>query len=367
MITHLHHLYTSWTSSPTISCIILKGSGDKAFCAGGDVKTIAQLGMQGKTDEAMQFFQAEYILDHLISTLGTTRYSKPHVAFIDCITMGGGVGVSVHGTFRVATERTIFAMPELAIGLIPDVGGSWFLPRLGGGALPGLGRYLAFTGARLKGRDVKLAGIATHYIHSSRLAEVQRALVEMKSGDVDVETLNQLLCSFEIESSSSSSRSSSSSDSDSSQLSLISNNISKYFGDDNTRPRDVIEACRQAAAANDNNNNQWAAEAADAMAKVSPTSLAATHEQLRRGARMHSLVECLEMENTVVYNLVADRGSDFYRGVDAVLISKTGNPGWRPGDIDEVDEGKVGELFDGRKVPRKWRLELPRRGAPSRL
>lgn len=327
--------------------------------------------MQGKTDEAMQFFQAEYILDHLISTLGTRKYNKPHVAFIDGITMGGGVGVSVHGTFRVATERTVFAMPELAIGLIPDVGGSWFLPRLSGGGgggrgIPGLGRYLAFTGSRLKGRDVKLAGIATHYISSSRLVEVEKAIIEMKS--VDVKYLNQLLCSFEMEASTTCCTA----DNDNSQLDIISNDISKYFGDYNTSPRDVIAACRQAAA----NNNQWAAEAADAMCKGSPTSLAATHEQLRRGARMHSLVECLEMENTVVYNLVADRGSDFYRGVDAVLISKTGNPGWRPGDIDEVDEKKVGELFDGEKVPREWRLELQtaigaggagRMHAPSRL
>jgi len=124
--------------------VIMKGAGDKAFCAGGDVAALAQLNTQGPEgrQKSVEYFELEYRLDHLIAT-----YSKPYVAFMDGITMGGGVGLSVHAPFRIATERTVFAMPETTIGFFPDVGGSFFLPRLDGQ----IGTYLALTSDRLKG------------------------------------------------------------------------------------------------------------------------------------------------------------------------------------------------------------------------
>merc|ERR1719505_465986 len=139
--------------------VLIKGAGEKAFCAGGDVRAIAEAGLKGDK-LPQQFFREEYILNYLTGTMKT-----PYVALIDGITMGGGVGFSVHGPFRVATERTLFAMPETAIGLFPDVGGSHALPKLHGS----LGMYLALTGCRLKGRDVKHAGIATHYVSSGQM------------------------------------------------------------------------------------------------------------------------------------------------------------------------------------------------------
>ena len=143
MIEQLHGVYAAWDAAPGVAAILLKGAGGKAFCAGGDVKAVALAGRAGDAAGALRFFRAEYRLNYLIA-----RLSKPHVALLDGITMGGGAGVSVHGAFRVATERTLFAMPECAIGLFPDVGGSYFLPRLPGG----LGLYLGLTGARLRVR-----------------------------------------------------------------------------------------------------------------------------------------------------------------------------------------------------------------------
>lgn len=153
------------------SLVIIKGTGDKSFCAGGDVRAVAT---SGPTEESKNFFREEYATNALIG-----NYKIPYIALIDGITMGGGVGLSVHGKYRVATERTLFAMPETAIGLFPDVGGSHFLPRLQGK----LGLYLGLTGVRLKGDDVLKAGIATHYCDSSKLGELEEALLNCPDAD----------------------------------------------------------------------------------------------------------------------------------------------------------------------------------------
>ncbi|XP_067618671.1 3-hydroxyisobutyryl-CoA hydrolase, mitochondrial isoform X2 [Eurosta solidaginis] len=155
----------------TKSMVIIKGAGDKAFCAGGDVRSIVEA---GATEESKSFFREEYTLNALIG-----NYVIPYIAIIDGITMGGGVGLSVHGKYRVATERTLFAMPETAIGLFPDVGGSYFLPRLEGK----LGLYLGLTGYRLKGDDVLKAGIATHFCESTKLEDLQNDLLNCKDAD----------------------------------------------------------------------------------------------------------------------------------------------------------------------------------------
>src|SRR5271156_2722990 len=160
-----------WEKSDMANIILMGGAGTKAFCAGGDVAALAK---QNETVEGQQestaYFALEYQLDHLIAT-----YSKPYIAIMDGITMGGGVGLSVHAPFRIATERTVFAMPETTIGFFPDVGGSFFLSRLDGG----LGPYLALTSDRLTGVQVFYHGIATHYMHSSTLAELTNRLSEI--------------------------------------------------------------------------------------------------------------------------------------------------------------------------------------------
>lgn len=148
-------------------------SGGKAFCAGGDIRAVTDSAKAG-TSLYKDFFKQEYQLNNLIGTLRV-----PYVALIDGITMGGGVGLSVHGLFRVATEKTLFAMPETAIGLFPDVGGGYFLPRLGGK----LGLYLALSGYRLKGRDVLHSGIATHMCDSTMIGMLEKDLISMNSSN----------------------------------------------------------------------------------------------------------------------------------------------------------------------------------------
>lgn len=162
---------SKWES--TKSLVIVKSNMEKSFCAGGDVRAL----VEEPPANGERFFREEYTLNHLIGT-----YRIPYVALISGITMGGGVGISVHGRYRVATEKTMFAMPETLIGLFPDVGGSHFLPRLTGA----LGMYLGLTGFRLKGRDVQRAGIATHFCESERLPELEAALIDCgSSADVD--------------------------------------------------------------------------------------------------------------------------------------------------------------------------------------
>jgi 3-hydroxyisobutyryl-CoA hydrolase len=154
----------------------MAGAGEKALCAGGDVAALAEYNKEGPEGQqrSKDYFGLEYQLDHLIAT-----YSKPYIAYMDGITMGGGVGLSVHAPFRIATERTVFAMPETKIGFFPDVGGGFFLPRLDGYT----GRYLALTSETLKGVNVFYAGIGTHYIHSSNLGALTQRLSELDFSD----------------------------------------------------------------------------------------------------------------------------------------------------------------------------------------
>ena len=174
MVRQIYGHLKKWENSKKL--VIIKGVGEKSFCAGGDVRAVVEAGL---TPESKSFFREEYMLNALIGL-----YQVPYVALIDGITMGGGVGLSVHGKYRVATERTIFAMPETAIGLFPDVGGSFFLPRLPNK----LGVYLGLRGYRLKGEDVQKAGVATHYCDSANLVELENALLKTKN-EADIESV----------------------------------------------------------------------------------------------------------------------------------------------------------------------------------
>ncbi|KAL4857852.1 3-hydroxyisobutyryl-CoA hydrolase [Chlorella vulgaris] len=304
MVEALYDLYTRWDADPSVACI---GAGEKAFCAGGDVKTVVQQGQAGKVHEALRFFRSEYRLNHLISEL-----RAPHVAIIDGITMGGGVGVSVHGTFRVATERTVFAMPECGIGLYPDVGGSFFLPRLPGG----LGMYLALTGARLQGVDVRHGGIATHYIPSRLLPELHQSIVGLGPAAGDAAALGDVLSAFEGREAL-----------PEGQLASNRAAIDACFAGKQS-VEDIYAACER-------NGGQWGADTLAQMSKGSPMSQKLSFEQLRRGASM-DLASCLQMENRMVTRCVENVGSDFYAGVQAVLIDRSGSPSWSPASLNET-------------------------------
>uniref|UniRef100_A0A8D2AGJ6 3-hydroxyisobutyryl-CoA hydrolase n=1 Tax=Sciurus vulgaris TaxID=55149 RepID=A0A8D2AGJ6_SCIVU len=171
MTRQIYSQLKKWEQDPETFLVIIKGAGGKAFCAGGDIRELSEA-TKAKQKFAEVFFREEYILNNAIAS-----FQKPYIALMDGITMGGGVGISVHGQFRVATEKSVFAMPETAIGLFPDVGGGYFLPRLQGK----LGYFLALTGFRLKGRDVHRVGIATHFVDSAKMGMLEEDLVALKS------------------------------------------------------------------------------------------------------------------------------------------------------------------------------------------
>jgi enoyl-CoA hydratase len=167
MVHALSHQLDLWSHDDAVTRVVVTANGERAFCAGGDIRALYELGKAGRQQEALRFFREEYVLNAKIK-----RYRKPYVALIDGIVMGGGVGISIHGSHRVAGDRYAFAMPEVGIGFFPDVGGTHALPRLAGE----IGTYLALTGERLKASDAVLCGAATHQVKSGRFGDLLRAL-----------------------------------------------------------------------------------------------------------------------------------------------------------------------------------------------
>ncbi|XP_030309812.1 3-hydroxyisobutyryl-CoA hydrolase, mitochondrial isoform X1 [Calypte anna] len=303
----------TWEQDPETFLIIIKGSGGKAFCAGGDIKAISDAGKAGDR-LAQDFFRQEYVLNNAIGT-----YRKPYVALIDGITMGGGVGLSVHGHFRVTTEKTLFAMPETAIGLFPDVGGGYFLPRLSGK----IGFYLGLTGARLKGRDVLKAGIATHFVEAEKLPALEKDLIALKSPSK--ENIADLLNSYHVKSKV-----------DQEKEFVLDEHMEKINSIFSANSmEEIVKRLKQ-------DGSPFATKQLETLNKMSPTSLKITLRQLREGASM-SLQEVLTME----YGLsqACMQGHDFYEGVRAVLIDKDHSPRWKPAALEEVSDEFVDNCF----------------------
>ncbi|XP_032586164.1 3-hydroxyisobutyryl-CoA hydrolase, mitochondrial isoform X3 [Drosophila mojavensis] len=299
------------------SLMIIKGTGEKAFCAGGDVRALVDA---GPTDESKSFFREEYTTNALIG-----NYKIPYIAIIDGITMGGGVGLSVHGKYRVATDRTLFAMPETAIGLFPDVGGSYFLPRLQGK----LGIYLGLTGHRLRGGDVYYAGIATHYCESSKIPELETALLNCPDADDVPEILEKFHSKPEKPFS----------------LTPVLEQINKHFSAGSVE--EILESLRT-------DDSDWAKKQLEILSKVSPTSLKVTFRQLELGAQL-SLAQCLIMEYRLAVRHLEPR-ADFKEGVRALLIDKDQKPKWQPSTLSEVTEEHLDWFF--KKLPDTEELKL---------
>jgi enoyl-CoA hydratase len=307
----------AWADDPAIERVVIEGAGDRAFCAGGDIRVLYDWG-RAKDPSFIAFYREEYLLDTAIK-----RYPKPWVAIMDGITMGGGVGVSVHGSHRIATERLTFAMPETGIGLFPDVGGTYFLPRCSGET----GMYLGLTGARLKAADALYTGIADVHVGSDRIAALRDALCT--EADLD-------------------------------------GAIARFSQDPGPAPlaehRDAIDRCFSAAsveaivAALEAEGSEWAAATARTIAAKSPTSLRITYRQLRKGARL-GFGECMKLEFRMVHGILA--GHDFFEGTRAVVIDKDQDPRWQPAVLAGVSESDVAHYF----APLAEELPLPAEGA----
>ncbi|XP_023857042.1 3-hydroxyisobutyryl-CoA hydrolase, mitochondrial isoform X1 [Salvelinus sp. IW2-2015] len=314
MIRLMYPQLKKWETDKETDIVIVKGAGGKAFCAGGDIRAVTEAGKIGDA-LAKNFFREEYILNNAIGT-----YQKPYVALIDGITMGGGVGLSVHGRFRVATEKTMFAMPETAIGLFPDVGGGYFLPRLQGQ----LGLFLALTGFRLKGRDVQRAGVASHFVESQKIAALEKELVDLKTPSI--EEVSRVLDSYQKRSSL-----------DAEKPFVLEQHIDlidKLFQSNSVEG--IVHNLKT-------DGSPFAQKQAETLAKMSPTSLKITFKQLQAGRTM-SLQEVLVMEYRLSQACMV-KGSDFYEGVRAVLVDKDHSPKWSPSTLKEVSEQSVEDCF----------------------
>ncbi|WP_439546312.1 enoyl-CoA hydratase/isomerase family protein [Sandarakinorhabdus sp.] len=299
MAVSIHRAIIDAMADPAIAHIVITGAGDRAFCAGGDV---ALLGREGRQNRELweSFFHDEYRMNQAIARCG-----KPWVALIDGITMGGGVGLSIHGPYRVATERTLFAMPETGIGLIPDVGGTHALA-----ALPGeIGAWLALTGARLKAADLRYCGIATHYVPSTHLQTLGDLL------STSHEPVSDILAAFDE-------------DAGEAPLAAYRDAIDYHFGHDSVE--DIIAGLDR--------GDDWAQQQAATIRRMSPTSCKLSLAGLR-------LARGVDIETALIteYRMVCEirNGHDFFEGIRAQLIDKDRNPQWNPASFEAVSEDDV--------------------------
>ena len=308
MIRALHPRLRDWAADPQVRAVLVQGVGGRAFCAGGDIRAIWQ-GLQDGGELPAAFFREEYALNYEVH-----RFPKAYIALIDGIVMGGGVGISVHGSHRIATEHTTFAMPETGIGLFPDVGGSYFLPRLEGQ----IGLFLALTGQRLKAADCLYAGIATHYVESARRAELIEALA---AADLAVEgAVDEVISNFAASPGPAT-------------LSEHRAAIDRCFAGGSVE--EILAALGREA-------TPWAEKLAAHMATLSPTSLKLTFRQIRDGARL-SFADAMVAEYRLSQHCMA--GHDFAEGVRALIIDKDNAPRWQPDSLGAVSNAMIEDHF----------------------
>jgi enoyl-CoA hydratase len=320
MIRALDQRLIAFAKEPTIHAVLITGAGDRAFCSGGDVKAVAlesKAVRDGQTGGTLtrDFFRDEYTLNHRIFT-----FPKPYISLINGIVMGGGKGVSAHGSHRVVTESTLFAMPETNIGFFPDVGGGYFLPRCPGQT----GAYLALTSKRIKAIDTVYIGFGTHYVPQENMAELTEAFCTYQWNDAKdaKEQAEQLIEKFTT------------APTGESEIAPHREKIDRYFGHD--RVEDIIADLQQ-------DDTPWAEETLKAMYAMSPTSLKIALRQIRLGAKM-PFAQVMTMEYRLSQALT--KGHDFYEGIRAALIDKDRQPKWEPPRINEVSDQDIEACFD---------------------
>jgi len=306
----------AWAVDPSVHAVVVRGAGDRAFCAGGDVRAVydAGRGISGPPDLTAVFFREEYELIQRIH-----HFPKPCIAIIDGITMGGGAGISVNGAYRIATDHTLFAMPETGIGLFPDVGATRFLNRCPGH----VGRYLGLAGARLNAADTIYCGFATHYVTRDRIEQLLAALAGPKT---DRRTIDEAIDRFVT-------------DPGPAALAALQPAIDRCFASD------CVEGILHALAieaADKGAHAGWAAETRVSLLAKSPTSLKITLRQLTIG-RDYDLEAALALEYRLTQHVMA--AHDFYEGIRAVLIDKDQKPQWRPATLAEVSNGMIDVYF----------------------
>ncbi|MBW4091114.1 MAG: enoyl-CoA hydratase/isomerase family protein [Proteobacteria bacterium] len=303
MIRTIAATLAAWREDPEIHLVVIEGAGERAFCAGGDIRALRDHQLDGDRPPIDAFFTEEYALNAAIAA-----YPKPYVALIDGVCMGGGIGVSVHAPYRVATEHALFAMPETAIGFFPDIGASFFLPRLPGR----IGVYLGLTGARVRGADAAHAGLATHFTPRAGLPALAQALAADGLGALAAHAAP--LPPFGL-----------------------------------APHRDAIDRCFAAPTIPDlfarlaTEGTAWAEETRTALRAVSPSALFWTRRLLAEGEG-RTLAQCLAAEFAL--GRTSMRHPDFVEGVRAMVVDKDRTPRWSPARMEDVVPADIAALFD---------------------
>ena len=305
MVRKIHSKLKEWENDSSIKYVLIKAQGERAFCAGGDIRALHDWGKNNE-DEAIGFYREEYTLNQYIK-----RYPKPYISLVNGIVMGGGVGLSVHGSHRIAGENYSFAMPETGIGLFPDVGGSFFLSRLKYEA----GTYLALTGSRIKAADAIFLQTATNFVKSENFSSI---INDLSKGERDP---GDIITSY------------SSSPDEKSEFEMISDFSLKNFKGNTIE--EIIDNLK-------NNNSDLATKILSIIGTKSPTSLKVALRSLQLGKK-NSFEDCMKMEFRMVNKVMNDH--DFYEGVRALIIDKDNKPSWSPKSIEDVEDSFVDEFF----------------------
>jgi len=309
MIEGIEAALAGWAEDDGIGAVLIQGAGEKSFCAGGDVRAIATIDGSPETERLKRlFFASEYRLNYHIHT-----YRKPFLALIDGITMGGGCGLSLHGSHVIATERSALSMPETVLGLFPDVGATWFLNQLPGA----MGVYLGLSGVRLRANDLVALGLATHFVPSA----AGPALIEdLAAGPLDAVSIDAALARHAA-------------DPGVPVVALRQNEVDQLCAGA------TVEAIAESLAGSD---QDWAQEALRTIRRASPTSLKITLRQLR-GGRGLGLAEMFRIEYRLAVRCTA--GHDFPEGVRAILVDKDNAPRWQPDRLEALDAAAVEAYF----------------------
>lgn len=315
MIEAMTDALLQWRDDPSLEAVIIDHAQGRGFCAGGDVAAVRRSVLEDGGQAGRAFFHAEYRLNHLLFT-----WPRPVIAFMDGITMGGGVGIAMPATYRVASENTLFAMPEGAIGLFPDVGAGWYLSRLRGR----VGPFLALTGARLDGAECLWAGIATHYLPAERLEE---AKVRIAADPGDAGAILDALAVTPPEA----------------RLARNIEKIDRLFAAD--RLEEIIAALEA-------DGGKWAGKELATLRSRSPLTMKVALRQIAGARNITDFAEELRIEYRLASRIIAE--PDFAEGVRAVLVDKDHAPRWNPPAPEGISEAKLDALFAPLPPDQEW-------------
>ena len=307
---------SEWAGDDAVEAVVLDHAEGRGFCAGGDINLLRNSALNDGGASGRAFFHDEYQLNHQMMT-----YDKPIVAFMDGITMGGGVGIALPARYRVATEHTRFAMPETGIGLFPDVGGGWHLSRLGGR----LGQFLALTGARLDGAECLWAGIATHYLPAEKLPEAKARIIEHPGRIAGI--LSELSVTPPP-----------------ARIEGNADKIAKHFASD--RYEDILASLEA-------DDSEWAAKELATLGTKSPQTCKVALRQLAESQNLDNFADNMVMEYRIASRVLTR--PDFAEGVRAVIVDKTNDPKWDPATPEGVSDELLHQIFAPLPADEEWK------------